>query len=123
VSVDVGTGTVLDGFGRDGVTKATTWLGGLTAVGFAAAGIGGAIAGATGGDGTDLAVWLLLLLGGSALVLAGVRMLASRPWGAVASFAIGGLLGSLALFWSVIAPVIAIVLVVLAVIGARRDTA
>lgn len=80
------------------------------------------LADATDGDGSDLLFWLLLLLGGGAIVLAGVAVLRTHPWGAVAAFAIGGVAGSLALFWSVIAPLLAIVLLILGVIHARRAT-
>lgn len=40
-------------------------------------------------------------------------MLRTRPWGSVAAFAVGGIAGTLAIFWSVFAPVLVIALVVL----------
>lgn len=108
---------------RDGVTTATIVLGALTGLGFVAAGIAGWLADATDGDGGSLFWWLLLLLGGGTVVLAGVAILRTRPRAAVAAFAVGGLAGALALFWSVIAEVLVIALVVLAVMHARRAKA
>ncbi len=107
---------------RDGVATATTALGVLMGIGLAAAGSAGWLADVTDGDGSDMFFWLLLLVGGGAIVLAGVATLRTRPWGSVAAFAVGGIAGSLALFWSVVAPVLAITLLVLGVVHARRAT-
>ena len=107
---------------RDGVATATTALGVLMGIGLAAAGIAGWLADATDGDGSGMFFWLLLLVGGGAIVLAGVATLRTRPWVSVAAFAVGGIAGALALIWSVIAPVLAIALVVIGVIHARRST-
>jgi len=105
---------------RDGVATGAMSLGVVVGAGFVAAGVVGWLADATDGDNSDLLFWLVLLLGGGGLVLAGVALLRTRPWASVAAFVVGGLAGSLALFWSVIAPVLAIALVVLGVLNARR---
>lgn len=115
-------GMAVVGGRRDGITTATIVLGAFTGLGFVAAGIAGWLTDATDGDGGSLFWWLLLLLGGGAIVLAGVAILRTRPRLAVAAFAIGGLAGSLMLFWSVIAEVLVVALVVLAVMHARRAT-
>jgi len=88
-------------------------------IGYVAAGIVGAALGTTGGAG-DLALWLLLLVGGGGLVLAGSFALASRGALGVVLTAIGAAAGALALFWSVIVPILAIALVVVSVLSARR---
>lgn len=117
---EVGRTVALRGGRRDRVTTATAVLGALTGLGFVAAGIAGWLADATDGDSGDLLWWLLLLVGGGAIVLAGVAALRTRPRAAVAAFAVGGIAGALALFWSVIVPVLVVVLVVLGVVHARN---
>ena len=103
----------------DRVSIATRALAGMLGVGYIAAGIVGAALDSTGG-GSDLAVWLLLLVGGGVLVLAGSFVLASRGALGVALTVIGATAGALALFWSAIVPVLAITLVVLSIVGLRR---
>ena len=90
----------------------------LLAAGYAAAGIVGLIADV--GDGGDLFFWLILLLGGAALILAGLYVVARWSVASIAMITIGSLAGAVALWWSIIVPILVIVLVCLAVIGARR---
>ncbi len=104
--------------GRDGVTIASQVLAGVLGIGYVAAGLAGVVLGGTGG-GTDLAIWLGLLVGGGALVLVGSFALRPGTPGVLAT-AIGSVAGALALFWSVLVPVLAVALVVLSVLRARR---
>jgi hypothetical protein len=90
----------------------------LLAAAYAAAGIIGLIADVA--DGGDLFFWLLLLLGGAALILAGLYLVARWSVSSIAMISIGSLAGALALWWSIIVPILVIVLICLAVIGARR---
>jgi hypothetical protein len=103
------------------VSTATLALAGLLGVGYIAAGVVGAVADATGGDRSDLAFWLVFLVGGGALVLIGSFLFGPRPMPSVVLTSVGALAGALALFWSVIVPVLALALVVLSVVRARRS--
>lgn len=107
---------------RDRTSTATVVLGTILGIGFLAAGIAGWLFDVTDGDGSDLVLWVVFLVGGGVIVLAGVGMLRARPWPAAAAFVVGGLMGSLALFWSVLVPIAAIALAVLGVVLARRAT-
>ncbi|HLG08838.1 MAG TPA: hypothetical protein VI409_09260 [Gaiellaceae bacterium] len=108
---------------KDRVSTATPALAGLLGVGYLVAGVVGAAAGATGGDGSDLAFWLVFLVGGGALVLAGSFVFGSRPAISVVLTSVGALAGAAALFWSVIVPVLALALVVLSIVRVRRVAA
>jgi hypothetical protein len=72
---------------------------------------------------SDRAVWFVLLAGGGAALLAGLRLLDRSPWVGAALVSVGALAGALALFWSILVPLFAITLVVLSVVSARRVTA
>ena len=104
----------------DGVSKAALVSGTILALGYIAAGVIGWLADVTDGDGSDLAFWLLLLLGGGLLILLGLFRFTSPPALAVALVAIGALAGALALVWSIVAPVLAVALIVLMLLRARR---
>jgi hypothetical protein len=56
----------------------------------------------------------------AALVVVGVSMIDSRPWVGAAMASVGAVLGGFALFWTIAAIVLAIVIVVLSVVCARR---
>ena len=64
--------------GRVNATLAAYWLALLLGVAYAAGGILGWIADVTEGDGSDLAFWLVLLLGGALLIFAG--LFGTRRW-------------------------------------------
>jgi hypothetical protein len=69
---------------------------------------------------SDQIVWIVLLLSGGVLILAGLRLFARSPWGGAALVSIGAILGALAIFWTIVALVVAVVLIVWSVIAARR---
>jgi hypothetical protein len=102
------------------IATATQVLAAVLGVGYIAAGLVGAALDSTGGDGSDLAFWLAFLVGGGALVLIGTFLLGSRPALSAALTSVGALAGAVAVFWSVIVPVLALVLVVLCIARARR---
>lgn len=106
---------------RDFVTTAALALGVLLGVGYIAAGVIGWIADATDGDGSDLFFWLLLLVGGGVLILAGLFVFTSPPVLSIVLVAIGAIAGALALVWSVIVPILALVLIALLIVRARRS--
>lgn len=110
----------MSGRSSDRISIATQVLAAVLGVGYIAAGVVGAALGVTDSDGSDLAFWLALLVGGGTLVLIGSFALVARPVLGAALTAVGAVAGALALFWSVLVPVLALALIVLAVIRARR---
>ena len=72
---------------------------------------------------SDRIVWVVLLLGGGLCVAAGLRLVARKPWAGAALVSVGGLAGALVLFWTLLAPLLGIALVVLSIVHARRLTA
>jgi hypothetical protein len=104
---------------RSGLVAAAYPLALVLAVGYAAAGLVGWITDVTDGDGSDLAFWLLFLFGGAALLLAGLFLVPRWSNASVALVSVGALAGAIAVFWSVIVPLLAIVLIVLAVMANR----
>jgi hypothetical protein len=104
---------------RDRIATATAVLGVVLGVGYMAAGIAGWILDATDGDNRNLAFWLALLVGGGAAILLGVFRTRS-PALSIALTAIGAFAGALALFWSILVPILAAALIVLVVLRSRR---
>ena len=101
----------------------TRWLGLVLGIGYLAAGIGGWIGDVTDGDNGDLAFWLLFLVGGGALLLVGLLATGLPRGAALALQIVGALAGAVALLWSVLVPILAIVFVVLVVLQARSRPA
>jgi hypothetical protein len=118
MSSDVVAGGGWSAVERGGVATATQVLAWALGIGYVAAGVAGVALGAADG-GRDLAVWLGLLVGGGALVLAGSFLFRPGMFGVLAT-AIGSVAGALALVWSVVVPVLALALVALSVVRARR---
>jgi hypothetical protein len=71
----------------------------------------------------DQIFWIVFLVGAGLLILAGLRMSNRSPWPAAALISVGALAGALPTFWTVIAPIVAIPLVVLSIVYARRKAA
>ena len=113
-------GVRTSGRSSDRIANAIKVLAAVLGVGYIAAGVVGAAVDATGGDGSDLAFWLAFLVGGGGLVLIGAFGLGSRPLLSAVLTSVGALAGAVAVFWSVIVPVLALVLVVLCIAGAHR---
>jgi hypothetical protein len=107
----------------DNVTTAAYVLALIMGIGYAAAGIIGWIADVTDGDGSDLVFWLVFLLGGAALVLAG--LFATRRWSMASAVlvSLGAIVGALPLVWSIVVPILALVLIALAILASRRSAA
>jgi hypothetical protein len=59
----------------------------------------------------------------AALVVLGVGMIETRPWVGAAMASVGAVAGGLALFWTIAAVLLAIVIVILSVMCARRAAA
>ena len=62
----------------------------------------------------------VFLVGGAILLFAGLRISRRSPWGGFALISVGALAGALPIFWTLIALVLAIALVVLSFLYARR---
>ena len=71
----------------------------------------------------DQVFWVVFLTGGGVLIIAGLRSFDRSPWLGAALISIGGLVGAVALFWTLAAPLAAIALIVLSVMNARRVSA
>lgn len=72
-----------------------------------------------GGD-SDRAFWIVFLLVGALLLVAGLFTGARSRWLAAALLSIGAVIGAIATFWTIIIPIAAIALIVLSVLWARR---
>lgn len=70
----------------------------------------------------DQIFWIVFLVGGGLLLLAGLRMSKRSPWPSAALISLGALAGGIPVFWTVLAPIAALTLVVLSVVYARRAT-
>lgn len=92
-------------------------------IAYAAGGIIGWIADVADGDGNDLAFWLVFLLGGAALILAGLFGTRRWSWTSALLIGVGAAAGALALFWTIVVPILALVLIGLAIASMRRRTA
>jgi hypothetical protein len=107
---------------RDNISTAAYWLALFLGVAYAAGGIIGWIADVTDGDGSDLAFWLVFLPGGAALILAGLFGTPRWRWISVLLISLGAAAGALALFWTIIVPILVLALIALAFTLARRGT-
>jgi len=68
----------------------------------------------------DRVIWTVLLVGGGLLLFLGLRMSRRSPWLGAALISVGAVLGALPIFWTIVALVLAIALVVLSIMYARR---
>ena len=116
---------IVGGVSTGAITTAILVIGGVLGVAYVAAGIVGGIAIDWGESaGADQALWITFLAGGGALLLAGLWALRNAsPWLAAGLVSVGAVAGAVAMFWSVLVPLGAILLVVLSVVRARRVTA
>jgi uncharacterized membrane protein len=69
---------------------------------------------------SDQILWAVFLCVGGIMVLAGLRMLRRSPAGGAALISIGAILGALPVFWALVPLFLAVVLIVLSVLYARR---
>ena len=104
------------------VEKGLVVLGFFTAVAYLLVGIIGGLSLSHWDEAStsDQILWAALLVGGGILILAGLRISRRSPWGGFALISVGALAGALPIFWTLIAIVVAIALVVLSFLYARR---
>ncbi len=68
---------------------------------------------------SDQARWVILMVGGAILLVVGLRIFPRSNWGGALLVSVGGFFGALPVFWSGVALVVGVVLVLLAVRHAR----
>jgi hypothetical protein len=102
------------------VEKMLVVLGTLTGIAYLVIGVVGGLWSSHWEDASasDQIIWIVLLLGGG--LLAGVRISNRSAWRAAALISVGAVLGALPIFWTGLALLVAIALVVLSVLHARR---
>ena len=107
------------------VEKALVVLGTVVAVAYLLAGVVVGLWPSVWDDSStgDQIFWIVFLVGGGLLLLAGLRNSIRSPWPAAILISLGALAGALPTFWTVIAPIAAITLVVLSIVYARRKAA
>jgi hypothetical protein len=71
---------------------------------------------------SDRIVWVVLLVGGGVLLFLGLRMSRRSPWLGATLISIGAVAGALPIFWTILALLLAVTLVVLSIMYARRAT-
>ena len=69
---------------------------------------------------SDRIIWIALLVGGGIVLFLGLRISRRSPWLGALLISAGAVAGALPIFWTLIALVVAVTLVVLSVIYARR---
>jgi len=104
------------------LTKTLFWLGAFTGVAFIVVGIVGGILPSHWEDApaSDRIVWVVLSVGGGLALLAGLRLLSRSPWTGTALVSLGAIVGALPIFWALLPLLLAVALIVLSVIYARK---
>jgi hypothetical protein len=102
--------------------KALFGLGSFAGVVFILVGIAGGIWPGHWDDSpaSDQIIWVALGVGGGLAILAGLRLLQRSPWSGATLVSLGGIVGALPIFWTILPLLVAIALVVLSVLYARR---
>jgi di/tricarboxylate transporter len=104
-----------------GVRRALFGLGWFAAAAYVLAGVvGGVWSRWDEASASDQIVWVVLLVGGGLMLAIGLRRFETSPWVGTALVSVGALAGALVLLWTLLVPLIAIALVVLGVVHARR---
>jgi hypothetical protein len=68
---------------------------------------------------SDQAAWIILMVGGAILLVAGLQFFPRSRWGGAVLVSVGGFVGALPIFWTGVGLVLGVVLVLLAVRHAR----
>ena len=104
------------------LTKALFGLGAIAGVAFILVGLAGGIWPGHWDDApaSDQILWIVFGVGGGVAVLTGLRLLRRSPWGGATLVSLGAVVGALPIFWLLLPLLVAIALVVLSVLYARR---
>jgi hypothetical protein len=70
---------------------------------------------------TDRFIFLIVVAGGGLLIVAGLMLYRSRPWHAAILIGAGAVAGAIGLVWTLVFPVLALVLIVLCIRRARSN--
>ena len=97
-------------------------FGSIVGIAYVAAGIAGGIWPGHWDDApaSDQIIWVVLLVVGGLLILAGLRGFPRSPWAGAGLIGVGAILGGLVLFWTIVVLVAALVLIVWTIVAARR---
>ncbi|MDQ3859096.1 MAG: hypothetical protein M3327_11735 [Actinomycetota bacterium] len=71
----------------------------------------------------DAVFWIVFLIGGAVLLLAGLAVAGRSRGLAAALISLGAVAGAIATFWTIVVPVAVVSLVVLSILWARRPQA
>ena len=107
---------------RNGLEKALLGLGLFTGIAYLVVGVAGAIWPGHWDEAaaSDQILWAVFLVGGGLLVLTGLRLLNRRPGRGATLVSVGALVGALPIFWALLPLLLAISLIVLSALYARR---
>jgi hypothetical protein len=107
---------------RSGLEKALLGLGMFTGIAYLIVGVAGAMWPGHWDEAaaSDQILWAVFLTVGGLLVLAGLRLLHHAPVRAATLVSIGAVLGVLPIFWALLPLFLALALLVLSVLYARR---
>ena len=107
---------------RGGLERALLGVGMFTGIAYLIVGVAGAIWPGHWDEATasDQIIWAAFLTVGGLMVLTGLRFLHRSPGRAATLVSTGALLGTLPIFWALLPLLLAIALVVLSVLYARR---
>jgi hypothetical protein len=72
---------------------------------------------------SDRGFWITFLVLSGILIFVGLWLINRNGWLGVALIIVGSILGSIAIFWSIIYPLVAIVVIALAILWVRREPA
>ena len=103
------------------VPKALSILGYFAVAAYLIVGIVGGLSpsGWGGIDRSARVFWIVFLVGGALVLLAGLRLMPRSRWGGAALISVGGFFGALPIFWTGVGLVLGVVLVLLSVRYAR----
>lgn len=68
----------------------------------------------------DQVLWVIVITGGGLLLIAGLRSIERSPRLGAVLISLGGVAGAVPLFWTLVAPLVAIALIVLSILSARQ---
>jgi hypothetical protein len=107
---------------QSGLEKALRGLGMFTGVAYLIVGVAGAIWPGHWDEAaaSDRIIWAVLLILGGLLVLGGLRLLYRSPARGGTLVSIGAVVGALPIFWALLPLLLAVALIVLSVLYARR---
>jgi hypothetical protein len=104
------------------LAKSLFGLGFFTGIAYIIVGIAGAIWPGHWDDAaaSDQIIWALFLIAGGVMILGGLRLVRRSPFAGATLVSLGAVLGALPIFWALVPLLLAVTLLVLSVVYARR---